>query len=392
LSEALDRLVEKLGDGHEVKLEEEVIFQLSSFTGNPVVTPKDIGLVWKEKGEQRQGAVFNGGAILHDGRVFLTPRCHRNYQRFTFFDEKLGIERCGFDNYISEIWVLASQDGVSFKKTGTVIRGDGSEHKDFLYGIEDIRISPWRGGYLLVGCGKIKPPFKGGNADRVAIYSTQDFRSITYHGIITEFDSRNAIPLLTDGQSYIFLRFHPHIYLAPLEAEIDQLLNPSSYTEAWREIYREKDKYLLLKAGRYGHEREKIGPGPPPVRTREGWLLIYHAVGKIGEEVCRAYGLNRPIERGYSVCAALLDPHDPRKVLLRTRSPLYIPHKPYELEGNQQYPIDIPAVVFPTGAILHRGKLLLYCGAGDKYVILLSCNIDKLLDHLHEHGEQPKET
>ena len=390
MSVPLDRLMEQLGDGRTITLRSgEVLFQLSSYDGNPVVAPRDLGLVWDEEGEQRQGAVFNGGAILHNGRIFLLPRCHRNYRKFTFFDEKLGRERHGFDNYISEIWVLASQDGVSFQKTGTVIRGDGSQHRDFLYGIEDVRIIPWRERYLLVGCGKIKPPFKGGNADRVAIYSTQDFSSITYHGIITEFDGRNAIPLLTEEQSYMLLRFHPHIYLVPLEAGVDQLLNPTEYTEAWRQIHRDKDRYLLLEAGRYAHEREKIGPGPPPIKTRKGWLLIYHAVGEIDEEICRAYGLNNPIERSYSVCAALLDPQNPSRVLLRTRKPLYIPHKPYELDGNQQYPIDVPAVVFPTGAILHRGKLLLYCGAGDKYVILLSCSINELLDHLHGHGDQP---
>ena len=48
--------------------------------------------------------------------------------------------------------------------------------------------------------------------------------------------------------------------------------------------------------------------------------------------------------------------------------------------------MDVPAVVFPTGAILRGDKLLLYCGAGDKYVILLSCDVKLLLDYMFEQS------
>jgi len=248
---------------------------------------------------------------------------------------------------------LISEDGVNFKRyNNIIIRGDGTDHKDFIYGIEDIRIIKHKQKYILVGTGKIKPPFKGKNADRVAIYSTEDFINITYHGIIDFFDNRNAIPFFDNDKMYMLLRFHPNINLAVLEGGMDQLLNPSRYRENWEEIYQQKDENVLIEAGMYPHEKEKVGAGIPLIKTERGWLFIYHAVGDIKPDIGREYGIRGEIKRAYSVCAAILDLENPKKILCRTINPIYIPHKPYELEGNKQYPVDVPNVVFPTGAIV----------------------------------------
>ena len=75
----------------------------------------------------------------------------------------------------------------------------------------------------------------------------------------------------------------------------------------------------------------------------------------------------------------------PRRGLCPTTPPIYVPSKPYGLYGDDEYAVDIPAVVFPTGAIVRGGKLLIYAGAGDKYIVLLSCGVDKLIDYLWEH-------
>jgi predicted GH43/DUF377 family glycosyl hydrolase len=386
---ALDRSVQKLGDGETVLLDSgETVFKLDSFENNPIVKPQDIGLTWQENGELKIGAVFNGGAEVFQDKVILTPRCHQGYHKGTFFDEKLGIERSYLENYISEVWPLVSEDGVHFTRfQNVVIRTDGTDHQDFIYGIEDIRIVKHGRMYLLVGCGKIKPPFKGSNADRIAIYSTDDFVNITYHGMVESFDTRNAVPFPepVNGRHYVLLRFHPDIHLGFLEAGMDQLLNLSKHKERWEEIYERRSQNLLLEAGHYPHEREKIGPGPQVIRTDRGWLLIYHTVGEIKSDICKAYGLAEGIVRGYSVCAALLDLDDPGKVLCRTRNPIYIPSAPYELHGNEQYLVDVPAVVFPVGALVRENKLILYAGAGDKYIVLLSCKLDNLVDYLWEY-------
>ncbi len=385
----LDNVITELGEGTVVSLDSgEVAFKLASFKNNPIVKPEDLGLTWYENGELKIGAVFNGGAEVFQDKVILTPRCHRGYRKGTFFDERLDIECTYLENYISEVWPLVSEDGIHFARLGnTAIRGDGTDHKDFVHGIEDIRVVTHGGTHLLVGCGKVKAPFKESDADRIAVYSTRDFSEITYQGVVESFDSRNAVPFpqTVGGKQYILLRFHPNIHLDVLDAGIEQLLNPARYRDEWRALYQRRSETLLFAAGDYAHEREKIGPGPQVIETDEGWLLIYHAVGVLEEEITGLYGLGESIGRGYSVCAALLDFDDPRAVRARTTNPIYIPSAPYEMYGNKEYPVDVPAVVFPMGAFRRGDKLMVYAGAGDKYVVLLSCRFQSLLSYLLEH-------
>ena len=385
----LDNFITKLGEGTVVLLDSgEVAFKLASFENNPIVKPQDLGLTWYENGELKIGAVFNGGAEVFENKVILLPRIHQNYRKSTFFDRKLGIERTQLENYISEVWPLESTDGVNFSRIGTtVIRGDGKLHKDFTYGMEDIRIIKINDRYFLIGCGKVRPPFTANNADRIAIYSTRNIYDMKYHGMVESFDSRNAVPFpkKVSQKLYMLFRFNSNIYLDHLEGAVDQLLNPAKYRRAWDRVFEQRSQNLLLKAGDFPHEKEKLGPSTQLIETGKGWLLIYHAVGFLDENICRAYGIPQKIERGYSVCAAILDMNDPRRVLCRTKRPIYIPSAPYELYGNEEYPVDVPAVVFPVGAIVRDGKLMIYAGAADKYVILLSCNLNHLTDYLWQY-------
>lgn len=389
MSSALDRTVRDLGEGSLVPLDSgQVLFKLDSHEANPVLTPQQFGLTWHVDGEPRIGAVFNGGAELFEDKVILLPRCHRDYQEITFFDKRLGTERRCLENYLSEVWPLVSEDGIHFARLGdTAIRGDGTDHKDFTHGVEDIRIIRHGGTYLLVGCGKVKAPFKESDADRIAVYSSDDFSEITYQGIVEPFDSRNAVPFPepVGGKHYILLRFHPNIHLDVLDAGIEQLLNPAKYRDEWQAVYERRNETLLFAAGDYPHEREKIGPGPQVIKTDKGLLVIYHAVGVLGEEIARIYGLSERIDRGYSVCAALLDLDDPQTVRARTANPIYIPSAPYELYGNEEYPVDVPAVVFPVGAFRRGDRLMVYAGAADKYTVLLGCHFQNLLNYLLEH-------
>jgi predicted GH43/DUF377 family glycosyl hydrolase len=381
--------IDNLGDGQVMKIGSgETVFRLDSYEKNPIVKPQDIGLTWKENGESKIGAVFNCGAEFFEDQVILLPRCHKNYQKGKFFDERMDRERDCLENYISEIWPLTSRDGLYFTRfQNVVIRGDGKDQQDFTYGIEDIRIIKYEESYLLVGCGKIKPPFKASNADRIVMYSTKDFVNITYHGIVEPFDSRNAVPFpeKVSGNLYTLLRFHPNIHLGLLKAGMSQLLNPAEHRDYWEEIHEQRSENILLKAGLYPHEKEKIGPGPQLIKTDQGWLLIYHCVGEIDPDICKAYGLSQGIVRGYSISAALLDLDDPRKVVCRTKNPIYIPSAPYELYGDGEYPVDVSAVIFPVGAVVRQNKMLIYAGAADKYIIILSCKLDSLIDYLLAH-------
>ena len=381
---SLNSEFKKLGNGDLIRTKSnKIIFKLSCYENNPVVKPKDIGLTWYENKRLKIGAVFNPGAEVYKDKVILLPRIHKGYKKGMYFDQKLGIKRYFLENYTSEIWPLLSSDGIKFKRLkNAVIRGDGTDHTDFVHGIEDIRIVKLNQKYILIGCGKIKPPFKGGNADRIAIYTTNDFLNIRYHGIIDCFDSRNVIPFFINRKVYLLLRFHPNIHLATLDVGIEQLLNPEKHKRYWQRLYKERNKTLLFSSGKFMHEKEKIGPSTQLIKTKRGLLFLYHAVGEIDINIAREYGLKKKIKRGYSICAALLDLENPKKVIARTQNPIYIPSLPYELMGNKKFPVDVPNVIFPVGAIVLHDRLLSYCGAGDKYITLLSCSLNNLVDYL----------
>lgn len=382
-------LVSKLGDGEVIHSNGKTFFKLSSYVENPVLRPEDHGLTWFEDGLERKGAIFNPGAIIFGDKVILAPRVHKGYIRKSRYDPDRKIIRYYMENYVSRVWFFESEDGVSFRRIeGLELK---PETDDFKYGIEDVRIvRMYNGEYILSGCGKVKPPFKGGDADRVAIYRTSDFREIRYCGIIDAFDSRNTFPFpeLIDGKLYMVFRFHPNIHIDHLQFGYDQLINPKRYGSAWRDIYERKSENLALKAGEYEHEREKIGGGPPPIKTDEGWLLIYHSVGKIGIDITKLYGMDKEIIRGYSISAAILDVNDPKHVIARTEYPIYIPNKPWELEGDTEFEVDIPNVVFPVGSVIVKDKLLIYAGAGDKYCILLSCKLKELIDYVMRFSQR----
>ncbi|MHC4976664.1 MAG: glycoside hydrolase family 130 protein, partial [Planctomycetota bacterium] len=87
--------------------------------------------------------------------------------------------------------------------------------------------------------------------------------------------------------------------------------------------------------GRPHYWDERIGAGPPPIRTREGWLLIYHGVAT-------HFGSSNIYQAG--VCLLALE--DPGVLLARSSMNVLEPREMYELVGQ------LPSVVFPSGAIV----------------------------------------
>jgi predicted GH43/DUF377 family glycosyl hydrolase len=131
----------------------------------------------------------------------------------------------------------------------------------------------------------------------------------------------------------------------------------------WKKYFVELDKYIILDP-KYEFESRNIGGGAVPIETKDGWLLIYHAVedsegGKI-----------------YHASAALLDRDDPTKVIGRLRAPLFSPKEAWEKNG------DVDNVVFPTGCVLRGGRLFIYYGAGDKLIAAKSIDLESLLSEL----------
>ncbi len=131
----------------------------------------------------------------------------------------------------------------------------------------------------------------------------------------------------------------------------------------WRDYLRNLGDYVMLDP-EYKFESRNIGGGCPPIETKDGWLLIYHAV----EDSRRG--------RIYHAAAALLDLADPTKVIGRLKTPLFSPTEPWEKQG------DVNNVVFPTGAVVREGRLTLYYGAADKLIAAKSVDLEELVGEL----------
>jgi beta-1,4-mannooligosaccharide/beta-1,4-mannosyl-N-acetylglucosamine phosphorylase len=119
---------------------------------------------------------------------------------------------------------------------------------------------------------------------------------------------------------------------------------------------------------RSGWQSTKVGPGPVPIETPEGWLLIYHGVWTS----CNGYL--------YYMGGALLDINEPWKVLYRTKDYLLAPTTIYERVG------DVPNVVFPSSAIIKDDKINVYYGCADTCISMAEAKLDDVIDFIKTHS------
>ena len=120
-----------------------------------------------------------------------------------------------------------------------------------------------------------------------------------------------------------------------------------------------------------GWQSTKIGAGPIPIETSEGWLLFYHGV----LTSCNGFE--------YSFGAALLDLDQPWKVLYRTAPYLLGPSELYERVG------DTANVVFPCAALCDApsGRIAIYYGGADTVVCLAFAFIDEVIDFIKGNSD-----
>jgi len=115
----------------------------------------------------------------------------------------------------------------------------------------------------------------------------------------------------------------------------------------------------------------KIGGGPVPIETSEGWLLIYHGV----LQSCNGFV--------YSAGAVLLDLEKPWKVIGRAKPYLWSPQKDYECRG------DVPNVVFPCAILCDAatGRMAIYYGAADTVTALAFSTVQEIVDFIRKHPQ-----
>ena len=222
------------------------------------------------------------------------------------------------------------------------------------WGCEDPRITylPERGEYIIAYVGS--SPFGAG----VCLAATRDFHNVERLGLIIHPYSKDAalFPRQIGGRYRLLHR----PTAGPLEnvwlAESEDLLH-------WG-----NPRCVLQEEDQPGWASGKVGTGPPPIETPDGWLLIFHGV--------------QHTEEGwlYRVGLALLDLDDPSKIIARLPHWVLEPHEAYEKDSHK------PGILFPTGTVLTGDTLSLYYGAADTSVALATASLEMLLQALRESG------
>ncbi len=302
-------------------------------SANPVLTRADI------PGDVT--SVFNPGAVRHDGRELLMLRVQTRARR----TQLMIAEHHGEERY------TVRPEPVHIP-----------ELPDSIYHAYDPRLTPIDGEVLIqfacdtdAGC-------------RLGLARTADFENFELVGMDASGDRRNGVifPERIDGR------------YARLERP--NLVRPEGGPPTGSQIVLATSDDLIhwyemgpVMSGRPRYWDELIGSGPPPVKTRSGWLHVYHGVAT-----------HFAAAQVYQAGVALLDLDDPRRLLARSRENILEPRELYEQVGQ------VPNVIFPSGLIVERvdeqgfalpeSPARLYYGAADTVVGLAQTTIEELLE------------
>jgi len=298
------------------------------YVGNPILSAADI--------PYRANTVFNAAAAAVDGESILLMRV----------EDLRGI---------SHLTVARSDDG----RTGwrvdpePTLMPDPDHHPEEVWGIEDPRITwlPEREEWAVAYTAFSR------RGPLVSLATTHDFRQFHRLGPAMPPEDKDAalFPRRIDGRWALIHRPTP-------------LAGPAHIWLAFSPDLRHWGDHTLLLPAREGAwwDAGKIGLGPPPLETPEGWLMLYHGVRSTASGSLYRAGL------------VLLDLEDPRRVLHRTDEWVFGPSESYEQTG------DVGGVVFPCGWIHDPAtdELRIYYGAADSAIALATATLSDLVAYV----------
>jgi len=300
------------------------------FEGNPILRPDNL--------PEMVNAVFNPGATVIDGRTLLLLRVE-------------------YRTGLSSLVAATSENGLTGWEIDP-LRGlqQRSDRFEEHWGIEDPRITRVGDEYYVVHVGYSTA------GPLVCLAKTRDFVEWERSGVLQPPEDKDAALFPTTFGGRWALIHRPAPAMSGLGAHIWLSFSP--------DLIHWGDARVLLAARHGGWwDANKIGLGPPPLLTKDGWLLCYHGVRVTAGGSIYRLGL------------ALLDRDDPTKVLARGNEWVFGPRETYERSG------DVRDVVFPCGWVLRDDgdTLHLYYGAADSVVCVAEASLAKLLDHLDEY-------
>lgn len=249
---------------------------------------------------------------------------------------------------VSHIRVARSSDGLSIDEISGPVFAPSTGWGE--YGIEDARVTQTGGRYYITYATVSR---RGVSA---ALASTTDFVTFVRHGITFPPENKDMV-----------------LFPEQIQGDYVALHRPANSTFSPPQMWVARSKNLIdwgrhqhLAGGVYDWEGGRIGAGPPPIKTDEGWLELHHGSGRSG-----------PSGTGvYAGGAMLLDLEDPGRVLRRSPQPILVPEADYELEGF------VGDVVFPTGVVETGETLLVYYGAADTATAVVELSRREVLDAL----------
>ena len=267
-----------------------------------------------------------------------------------------GVFRSDDTMRIQRLHVGKSADGVHWDLDDEPIRfmNEDGGYNEFEYGY-DPRVCKIEDKYYVTWCNGYK------GFPTIGIAETTDFKTFIQH--------ENA-----------FLPFNRNGVLFPrkINGNYAMISRPSDnghtpfgdvfYSESPDMTFWGKHKHVMSPTG--GWQSTKVGGGPVPIETDEGWLTIYHGV----LTSCNGFV--------YSAGAAILDSEKPWIVKYRTKPYIIAPREIYECVG------DVPNVVFPCTNLCDAdtGRIAIYYGAADTVIGMAYTTVDDLAKFVKENS------
>ena len=270
-----------------------------------------------------------------------------------------GVFRCDSVSISMDIFTGFSEDGIHWKISNEPIVFAGADaeilKKEYRY---DPRVCLIDGKYYISWC-------NGYHGPTIGLAYTEDFKSFTQlENVFLPFNRNGVLfPRKINGM-YMMLSRPSDNGHTPFG---DIFISQSPDLEFWG-----RHRYVMgtVKRNDSAWQSTKVGPGPVPIETDEGWLLIYHGV----ITTCNGFV--------YRIGCALLDIDEPWKVKYRSKDYILAPNELYECVG------DVPNVTFPcaTLADAETGRIAIYYGCADTVTGLAFTTVDTLLNHIKKNS------
>ncbi len=271
--------------------------------------------------------IHNAAAIRHEGRYILLVTGER-------LDGRCAILRA------------ESEDGLSFQiDAEPVLEPSAAEpfQKYEADGVRDARITPFDGVYYITYLVHSEFGF------RLALASTEDFRTIRRIALISEPDTKNGV-----------------LFPCKFNARFARLERPRDGGNIWISYshdMRHWGGWEVVMTPRHGYwDAHRIGAAAPPIELDCGWLLVYYGVK------------NTPGGPLFRLGTAILERDNPAEVIGRSNIPVLAPRERYERIG------DVGNLVFSCGAVLNDDdtELVIYYGASDSCICRGNVSLSEL--------------